>query len=416
MPTTTEQEVLAIDGGEPVRDEKTRPWPRWPLVNEDEWREQVEPALRRVYLSRSEGLPGIESESFASRFAAFCGAAYGKMVPSGTCALGAALTGVLDLDTWGDGGEVILPNFTFIATASSALDRRCTLAFVDIDPDTLTIDPDQVEAAIIPGKTRAIVAVHMGGHPANMPRLQAIARRHDLKLIEDAAQAHGAVCEGRGAGAFSDAAAFSFQSSKNLTSGEGGIVVTNDEDVFHRVAAFMNVGRDPGGARWEYPRIGWNYRPSEYLAALLSVRLEDLETQIEHRNRMADLLVGMVESVPGVAPPRKAPWCTRHGYHLCAFRVDTNHFGGRPREDVTSALQAEGVPCFPGYPHPLSESPGLQHHRSKYPDTIRVLDCPHAEAASRQSMWLSQETLLAEEDDMVDIARAFAKVQRAFAD
>lgn len=414
MSTSTEQEVLAIDGGSAVRDIKNKPWPQWPAVSQGEWQDHVEPALHRVYMSHSEGLPGIESEAFASKFAAFCGAAYGKMVPSGTCALGAALTGVLDLDTWGDGGEVILPNFTFIATASSALDRRCTLAFVDIDPATLTIDPDQVEAAIVPGKTRAIVAVHMGGHPANMSRLHGIAQRHDLKLIEDAAQAHGVVCEGRGAGGWSDAAAFSFQSSKNLTSGEGGLVVTNNEDIYHRVAAFMNVGRDPAGARWEYPRIGWNYRPSEYLAALLSVRLEKLEAQIEHRNRMADVLDTRLDAVPGITPAKKAEWCTRHGRHLYTMRYDASCFGGRSREDACKALQAEGIFCFPGYPHPLSESPGLQHHRSKYPDTVRVLDCPNAEDVCRRSIWLSQETLLAEEKDMDDIVDAVNKMHRCF--
>ena len=139
--------------------------------------------------------------------------------------------------------------------------------------------------------------------------------------------------------------------------------MTNNEDIYHRVAAFMNVGRDPAGARWEYPRIGWNYRPSEYLAALLSVRLEKLEAQIEHRNRMADVLDTRLDAVPGITPAKKAEWCTRHGRHLYTMRYDASCFGGRSREDACKALQAEGIFCFPGYPHPLSESPGLQHHR-----------------------------------------------------
>jgi len=414
MSTSTCDEKLAISGGDAVRDEQENPWPSWPMVSDEEWRQRVEPALHKVYVSRSEGLPGKESRALALRFAAFCGADFGRMVPSGTCALGAALTGVLDLGTWDDGGEVILPNFTFIATASSALDRRCTLALVDIDTETMTIDPDQVERAIVPGKTRAIVPVHMGGHPADMARLQEIARRHDLKIIEDCAQAHGAVCEGRGVGAWGDAGAFSFQSSKNLTSGEGGLVVTNDEAVDHRVSAFMNVGRDPEGARWEYPRIGWNYRPSEYLAALLSVRFDDLDQQTEHRNRMAETLGGLLAEVPGITPPQNASRCTRHGYHIFAMLYDADLFGGRCRDDAIAALKAEGIPCFPGYPHPLSESPALKYHREKHPDTVRVLDCPNAWDVCNRSIWLGHHVLLTDEEDMNDIARAFAKIQRSF--
>ena len=159
----------------------------------------------------------------------------------GTDSISAALAAALDLDGFSDGGEVIVPNYTFVATASAVLERRCTIVFVDISPETFTIDPQAVEAAIGP-ETRAILPVHLGGHPADIGSLQEIAQRHNLAIIEDCAQAHGAEYQTKKVGSLSDVGAFSFQASKNLTSGEGGMVTTNNKDIHDRVCAFMNVG------------------------------------------------------------------------------------------------------------------------------------------------------------------------------
>jgi dTDP-4-amino-4,6-dideoxygalactose transaminase len=405
---------LAINGGPPVRDVNRAPWPVWPLRSEREWSQRIEPALRAVYMSGVEGLPEPQCKAFARRLAEYCGARYGRMLVHGTDAIAAALSATLDLDAWGDGGEVILPDYTFIASASATLDRRCTLAFVDIDPHTFTIDPVAIEQAIRPGRTRAIMPVHLGGHPADMDAINDIATRHGLVVLEDCAQAHGAEYKGRRVGSIGHAGAFSFQSSKNLTAGEGGAVTTNDPEVDARVAAFMDVGRHPTGERWEYPRLGWNYRPSEYLAALLSVRLDDLEAQTQHRARMAAYLSGQLEGIPGLTPPRTAEWCTRHAYHLYSMLIDPRHFGGQPRRRIVEAVCAEGVPCLEGYTTPLSEQPALRHLREKYPQTIRVLPSPNVADVSARSVWLVQQMLLAEEPDMDDVARAFRKVQKAF--
>ena len=407
---TIETERLAIDGGKPLRDQREKPWPAWPRTSEEEWRARVEPELRKVYLSGVEGLPGPVAQEFATKFAAYSHAACARIVPHGTDALAAALAGALDLDGWGDAGELILPNYTFIATASAALDRRFTLAFVDVDPDTFTIDPDAVERAIIPGRTRAIMAVHLGGHPANMARLREIGEKHNLKVIEDAAQAHGAICDGKPVGSHGHAAAFSFQSTKNLTCGEGGAVTTNDREIDARVVAFMDVGRVPRGERWEYSRLGWNHRPSEYLAALLLVRLEDLEHQTQYRERMANLLRKKLADVPGVTPPRPGSWCTRHAYHLFAMFLDPKHFGGCNRDRISQAVRAEGIPCHAGYTRPLSQSPALTQIK-QYAQTMRVLDCPTTQWICDHSLWLPQNVLLGDEDDMSDIAAALAKVQ-----
>ena len=405
-------EQLAIDGGTPIRDIAQRPWPEWPIADETLWSERVEPALREVFLSHVEGLPGPRAESFAERFADYCGTKHARLLVHGTDAIGAALSAVLDLDAWGEGGEVILPNYTFIATASAPLDRRCTLAFVDIDPETFTMDPDALAEAIVPGRTRAVLPVHLAGHPADMDAIRAVADKHGLAVVEDCAQAHGARYKGKPVGSLSHAGTFSFQSTKNLTSGEGGAVTTDDADIDARVAGFMDVGRAPRAGRWEYPRLGWNYRPSEYLAALLSVRLETLDAETDHRAKMADYLTRQLRAVPGVTPPIEGEGCDRHAYHLYCIQLDTTQFGGHSRDAIIRALTAEGIPCSPGYTLPLSETPALAHLRKTYPEVVRVLPCPNAERVCANSLWLTQPLLLAETEDMDDIAEALVKVQR----
>src|SRR5439155_9897305 len=165
------------------------------------------------------------------------------LLPHGTDALRIGLAAVLDHDGLDYGGEVIVPNFSFIASAAAALDRRFGVAFVDVDPETLLLDPKRVEDAVLPGKTRAIVPVHLFGQPADMTSLRAIAQKYGLKIVEDAAQAHGSVWETGPVGSLGDAGGLSFQSFKNLTCGEGGALTTNDEEIFERAYSMHNVGR-----------------------------------------------------------------------------------------------------------------------------------------------------------------------------
>lgn len=406
-------EKLAIDGGAPVRDQKARPWPTWPVIDPNLWRERIEPRLREVYLSATEGLPGPRARRFGEKFASYCGAKYGVMVPHGTDAIAASIAAVLDLDGWKEGGEVIVPNYTFIATASAAIDRRCRLCFVDIDPETLTLSPEALEAAIRPSTT-AVVVVHMAGHPADMPALRRICDKAGIPLIEDCAQSHGAEVRGKKVGSLAACGAFSFQSTKNLTSGEGGCVTTDDAAIRNRVVSFMDVGRDPEGKRWDYPRLGWNYRPSEYLAEILSVRLEFLEEETRRRAANAEYLTGLLQAIEGVTPPATGEWVTLHGYHLYAMRIDEPSFGGQPRDRIVSALAAEGIPCTAGYECPLSEQPALRRLRELYPDLMRIEPYDAAAHVCRTSVWTYQNVLLGERRDMDDVATAIAKVQRAF--
>ncbi len=404
---------LAISGGTPVRNTQVHPWSPWPINTSEEWESKIEPLLRDVYLSGNEGLGGTMIPRFCEQYAEYTGTNYAIFMPHGTDSISAALSSALDLDGFSDGGEVIVPNYTFVATASAVLDRRCTVVFVDVCPDTFTIDPNAVEGAITP-ETVAILPVHLGGHPSDMIALQGIAERHQLKIIEDCAQAHGAEYQTKKVGSLSDVGAFSFQSSKNLTSGEGGMVTTNDKDIHDRVCAFMNVGRAPGGARWEYPRLGWNYRPSEYLAAILSVRLEMLEDQTDLRNRNANYLTGALETITGITPPKLAPWVTKHGYHLYCIKYDSDGFNGKTRQEFVNALSAEGIPCSIGYRSPLSQEPGMAHIGEKYPHLIRTLPCPNTELVCDQSVWLFQNLLLDSESDMDQVVEAITKIHRAW--
>ncbi len=404
---------LAISGGTPVRNTQTHPWSSWPIRTSDEWELQIEPLLRDVYMSGNEGLGGTMIPRFCEQYAVYSGTNYALFMPHGTDSISAALAGALDLDGFSDGGEVIVPNYTFVATASAVLERRCTVAFVDICPNTFTIDPEAVAAAIR-SETCAILPVHLGGHPADMGALQEIAKHHKLKIIEDCAQAHGAEYQTEKVGSLGDVGAFSFQSSKNLTSGEGGMVTTDDKDIHDRVCAFMNVGRAPGGARWEYPRLGWNYRPSEYLAAILLVRLELLEAQTDLRNRNATYLSNSLKMISGITPPKLAAWVTKHGYHLYCMKYDSEGFGGKSRQEFVNALSAEGIPCSIGYRSPLSQELGMAHVADKYPHLIRSLPCPNAELVCDQSVWLFQNLLLGSESDMDQIVEAITKISMAW--
>jgi len=220
--------TLAKEGGLPVRDTRLRPWPSYPTTSFAEWTTKIAPRFLQIYLTGVEGLPQPLATRFASEWAAYCGATYGLLLPHGTDALRVAITAAIDHDGMEYGGEIIVPNLSFIASATTVLDRQFGVALVDVDAETYLVDPQRVEEAIVPGKTRAIMAVHLFGQPADMTALRDIAKRHSLVLLEDAAQAHGGIHELGRTGSLGDAAGFSFQSSKNLTAGEGGAFTTND--------------------------------------------------------------------------------------------------------------------------------------------------------------------------------------------
>jgi dTDP-4-amino-4,6-dideoxygalactose transaminase len=399
-----EVEQLAVDGGTPVR---TRDFPSWPIIDNSD-REQVISALE----SGVWGVNGKKKAEFEEKFAAYVGTRFAATVANGSVSLRLALiaAGIQS------GEEVIIPPYTFIATAVGVLECNATPVFVDIEPDTYNINPDLIEAAIT-SRTRAIMPVHVGGLPADMDRINAIAEKHNLVVIEDAAHAHGAEWKGRKVGSLGDMASFSFQSSKNLASGEGGAVTTDNENLIERLRALRSVGRLSTDAWYEHSIMGGNYRLGELQAALLISQLERLEEQAARRNENGLYLNERLAEIDGISPLKRGGGETRHAYHLYSFRYSPDGFNGWPRERFLKALNAEGIPATTGYYRPIYQQPYFQSgdfapFRKPEIDYKKV-SCPVSEQACREAVWFHQGMLLGERADMDDIVNAILKVQRA---
>jgi dTDP-4-amino-4,6-dideoxygalactose transaminase len=394
--------MLALHGGSPVR---TRPFPAWPVFAAPEETRLLD-ALRSGNWGR---LDGSHTDDFERRFAAMHACRHGVAVANGTVALRIALlaAGIRA------GDEVIVPPYTFVSTASAVIEANAVPVFADIDPETFNIDPAAIAAATTP-RTRAIIPVHFAGLVADMDAIMSIAAERNLVVIEDAAHAHGASFRGRPAGSLGHAACFSFQSSKNLTAGEGGIITTNDDDVAARCRSIQNCGRVDGGVWYEHHVISGNYRLGEFQGAVLNAQIERLEEQTHTRDANGGYLACRLSVMPGIkVQPRGST--TRHSYHLFMTTVDREF--GSSRDRVVSALQAEGIPCSAGYGYPLHRQPLFQNRAfgpylsgmSNVPDYARV-ECPNAQRVCDRSIWLGQNLLLGTRDDMDDIVAAFQKI------
>jgi dTDP-4-amino-4,6-dideoxygalactose transaminase len=398
---------LAILGGQPVR---TRAFTSWPIFGEAE-----EQRLLRTLRSGKWGkLHGPEVAEFEQRFAAMHGAKHGIGVVNGTVSLRIALmaAGIKAED------EVIVPPYTFLATATAVVEANAVPVFADIELETFNLDPKAVEAAITP-RTRVIMPVHMAGQVADMDAITAIAKRHNLVVIEDAAHAHAGLYRERPAGSIGQMGSFSFQSSKNLTSGEGGIVITSDDTLAESCRSIHNCGRIAGGLWYEHHVMSANYRLGEFQGAILNGQLDRLEAQTQTRDRNGQYLADKLSGLPGIYPQKRPADCTRHSYHLFLFRIDAAAFGA-PREAVLKALEAEGIPVCGGYALPLYRQPlFLNRAFGPYlPNASRTLDygkvkCPNCEKiCSEQGAWFEQSLFLGPQADMDDIANAFEKLYK----
>jgi dTDP-4-amino-4,6-dideoxygalactose transaminase len=399
--------TLALLGGTPVR---TRPFPKWPVFGKEE-----EDALLRALRSGKWGkVDGVEVTTFERRFAQYCGAKHGIAVVNGTVSLRIALLAA-GIEA---GDEVIIPPYTFVATATAVVEANATPVFVDIDRATFNIDPAAIEAAVTP-RTRAIIPVHLGGLPCDMDAIMAIAQRHGLVVIEDAAHAHGSEYKGRRVGPIGHIGSFSFQSSKNMTSGEGGIIVTSDDKLAERCRSIHNCGRAPGGPWYEHHVISANYRLGELQGAVLNCQLERLDEQANTRDANGRYLDKLLAMIPGITPQKRTEQTTRHAYHLYTMRYDEGVFGV-PRARLLEALVTEGVPASPGYVLPLHRQPMFLNrafgpytgYRSARPDVdFAAVDLPNCQRISfNEGVWLTQNVLLGTRADMDDVVRAFEKV------
>ncbi|HEX4486058.1 MAG TPA: DegT/DnrJ/EryC1/StrS family aminotransferase [Terriglobales bacterium] len=413
---------LAIQGGKPVR---TKAFPVWPVFGSEE-----EAALLGVLRSgewwknacgdvaEPDRTSTAKATHFARQFAEFHNAKFGIPCSTGSAALEIALKAM----GIGPGDEVIVPPYTFIATATAPLHVGATPIFCDIDPDTYCMDPAKFAAAITP-RTRAVIPVHFAGVAADMEQISAISRAKDIAVLEDAAHAHGGTWRGEKLGSLGLAGTFSFQFSKNMTAGEGGVIVTNDAEIARLCESYVWGGRESGRPWYEHHRLGWNYRLSEFHAAVLGCQLERLEEQTQCRMKNGVYLASRLSKVPGVRPLRLPEYATTATFHIFVLRFDEQEFG-LSRQAFLEALEAEGVPCSSGYAFPLYKNPLFVNH-DFYPsrsagDSLGPIEnvdygafagsCPAAETACQEAVWLEQRLLLGSQQDIDDVVRAVEKI------
>ena len=403
---------LALLGGTPVRD---RAWPQWPARGPEE--EQAVVAALRDGDWGGFPLPNERSAAFAAAFAERHDCEHALCVANGTVSLEVALQ-AMGVEP---GAEVIVPAYTFEATASAALFAGCVPVFADIEPETYCIDVEAA-ATLVTERTQAIVPVHLAMTIADLDAISELAARHGLAVLEDCAHAHGARWRGRGIGAWGDTGSFSFQTSKLMTAGEGGIVTTSDDGVLDRLHALVNCGRQRPGAAAPAAVIGHNYRMTDLQAALLEVQLERLDDQHVIRARNAGRLRAAIENTDGLTNLRIDNRVTSQAIYQFVFRFDSAAFAGIDRDVFVAALQAEGIPADGRFYESLPVSELLRPDPSRYPAWSAALaaapaaDCPNAErAAYRESVWLPHQLLLGTKAEVDDIVEAVRKVQRGAA-
>ncbi len=403
----------ALLGGTPIR---TASWPKWPRWDKDTDEELILKVLRSGVWSR-----GKVVQEFETRWAETLGVKRCLTVVNGTNAIIAALV----QSRIGGGDEVIVSSYTFIATIVAILQTGAMPVFVDSDPNTFQLDATKIEAKITK-RTRAILPVHILGLPADMGKIMEIANKHDLVVVEDACQAWLAEFNHQKAGTFGNAGCFSFQNSKNLPMGEGGAIVSNDDDFMDRCFSYHSYGFPYGNigvTNVSAVLAGTKLRLSEYQAAIGLTQLTRLHAETELRSENAAYLRSKIESIPGISPYVLYPEVTKASFHLFPFRYHREAFKGLSRAVFLKALQAEGISCSSGYV-PLNDKLYLKdafdskNYRKMYKKKnldfqqfIAKNQCPETDLLCNETgVWLYQNMLLGDKQDMDDIADAIQKI------
>ncbi|HLV85923.1 MAG TPA: DegT/DnrJ/EryC1/StrS family aminotransferase [Candidatus Sulfotelmatobacter sp.] len=402
---------LAITGGKALR---KKPFTQWPMAKKEE-----RTALAEVLSSSLWGgqpFPGKFATKFATKFAALHTAKYGQCVNTGTVAIQAALKAI-DIQP---GDEVIVPAYTWEGTVGPVLLVNAVPVFVDVDPETYCLDAKLVEKAITP-KTKAILPVHLGMRFTDMDELVPIAAKHNLKIIEDCAHAHGGMWRGKGAGSIGDLGTFSFQSSKLITSGEGGAVITNNLEYMEKVQSYINAGRASLTDQFHHRMIGFNYRLGEFQAAVLDAQLKRLPQQGKLREKNMKYLERKLKGTKGIRFLKPEPRITRlapYGYVLKYIEEEAD---GIPRAAFVAALQLEGIPCDGLFYEPVyksslfpvqaSDFPALSWNRERPLDLRTTYSCPEAERAGyKEAVWFMHQLFLGSNKDVDAIVDAIHKV------
>ncbi len=389
---------LAINGGTPVR---TKPY-IWPIVGEEE-----EKLVMDVVKSGKWGhcmSPDCEVTKFEKKYADYFGVKYAISIHGGSTALEYALRSI----GIGPNDEVITPALTWVATQMAAVLIGADPVFVDVCPDNYCIDPEKIKEAITP-KTKAIIPVHLGGYLCDMNKIMEISKEYNLPVIEDCAQAHGSRYDGKLAGTIGKFGCFSFEISKIMTAGEGGMIITNDKEKAEYIYSATNAGWAYGN-RGNYPdKIpGWNLRMTEFQAVLLSFQLDKLEERKRKRLKNALYLTEQLSKIEGIKPLKQDP---DQNYFSYFFKFDSAHFNDIPVQKFREALEAEGIiRCFSSASHQLVYK--MYQFCSPRKDYSNV-SCPEAEKAFyKEAVGLSASgMLLAEKEDMDDIVNAIIKIK-----
>jgi dTDP-4-amino-4,6-dideoxygalactose transaminase len=408
---------LAINGGKPVR---TEPYPAWPHYGSEEIAAAVA-ALESGHLS---SLSGDRVRGFEAAWAEFQGVEHAVAISSGTGAIHAALIAA----QIGPGDDVVVTPHSFIASVTAVLHAGARPVFADIDRRTFNLTAASIERAITPN-TKAVVTVHLNGHPADPEATAALCEERGIVLIEDCAQAHGARWDGRLVGTFGSIGTYSFWEDKILTtSGEGGMLVTDDADLARRARMAIHHGEEPtdenyyaGERLYLHQLIGWNYRMTEVQGAIGTVQLSRLEGYLERRRELAALFTEALSGVRGVIPPYVDERAT-HSFYKYIVQLDRDVLSV-PVFDFVEAVRAEGVPATRRYPTSIHEQPIIVEKRgfgrSNFPfgdDYAKPSAMPNAERVARDAIQVTVVNPSVSDQDVRDAATAIAKVAGAFAE
>lgn len=408
----SEEGTLAILGGTPIRKES---FLSWPVIDESYDAPWLDVLHKRGWCR----LDGDYVNQFEKAYEEMMGVKECVATNSGTSALFGSLNG-LEI---GPGDEVLVPPYTFVATINVVLLQHALPVFVDTDPKTFQMDANKIEERITE-RTRAIIPVHLGGNVCDMDKIMAVAKKHNLAVIEDACQSHLAEWRKNKAGSVGDTGCFSFQVTKNLSSGEGGAIITNNEKLMDRIYSFHSNGRERVNTYgFRYINNGTNMRMTEFQGALLLQQLGKLDEKAKIREENAAYLSNQLKEIPGIAPAEMYEGCTRNAYHLYMFRYDASQFAGVPRDKFVQALGKEGISCGSGYT-PLNKEPFIEKtmnsrafqavfSKQRIETYLKENECPaNDKLCKEEAVWFFQNMMLGTKADMDQFAAAVRKIHK----
>ncbi len=401
---------LAISGGKPL---VKNLFPEWPIFGEEEKSELIEVLESRKWGRNS----GEKNAQFEEMFSDFQSAKHVRTVCNGSVALRIALfaLGV------GPGDEVIVPSYTFVATATTVIEANAIPVFADVEKETLNISPSSIKE-LINENTKAIIPVHFGGASAEMDEIMKIAEKHGLYVLEDSAQAQGSTYKGKKLGTIGLAGTFSFQLSKNITSGEGGAITTMSDEIIEKIDLFYNCGRKPKSPWYIHYEMGGNYRLTEFQAAVLIAQLKREEKNLSLRRKNAKILDDEIKKTEAFEPIVYRDYI-KSSYYLYLIRLKDRKLIDVGKEKIVKALNAEGIPAMEGYPFPLYKQPMFKemkfwnygcpikcdYYKGKIKDYSKTCN-PNSEDACRSVIWLPNFALMGSEDSTYKIVEALKKI------